>query len=402
MNFESARDLYPGAREGVYFDTANFGLSAIPVMEAVSGTMKELTRLPRSGGGQRWLDLESQGARARRELATLVGAAPDEIALVESTTHGLRIAAETVPLAAGDEVLIADWDFVGVSLTWQQLAERKGVQVRSIDLGRALDPTANMIEAIRPETRAVCTSSVAETLGTRLDLRRLAKACHARGLWLLADVMQEAGARRLELGQSGVDLAVCGGHKWLGCPFGVGFLFVRRERLADLNDAGFGYAALEEPEGGWEFYLGTPAPPPAKELRARDSAQRLEIGGTPNFIGRRALAESAALLNRLGINEIETRVLTLTNQFREELVSAGLDVLTPRESEARAGIVCFTLGDSKRDQEIVQRLMDQDVFVSCRYRGGVGGVRASLHFYNNERDIERFVTALARSTTVNA
>ena len=45
--------------------------------------------------------------------------------------------------------------------------------------------------------------------------------------------------------------------------------------------------------------------------------------------------------------------------------------------------------------------MDEDVFISCRYRGGVGGARVSLHFYNSERDIERFVAALAH-TTVNA
>ncbi len=402
MNFESARDLYPGVREGVYFDTANFGLSATSVMEAVSRAMKELTRLPRSGAGQRWLDLESQGERTRRELAKLVGATPEEIALVESTTHGLRIAAASIPLARGDEVLIAAWDFVGVPLAWRPLVERRGVQVRTVDLGQAADPTKTLIDELRPETRVVCTSSVSETLGTRLNLGRLAKACHAQGSWLLTDVMQEAGVRRLNLSQTGVDLAVCGGHKWLGCPFGVGFLFVRRDRLADLNDSGFGYAALEEPEGGWEQYLGSPAPSPVEELPSRRTARRFEIGGTPNFVGRVALAESAAFLNGLRIDEIESRVLALTGQLREEIESAGLEVLTPQESEARAGIVCFTFGDPKRDKELARNLMGADVFISCRYRGGVGGARASLHFYNSERDIERFVAALARITTVSA
>jgi selenocysteine lyase/cysteine desulfurase len=389
-------------REGVYLDTANFGLLATPVMDAVSEVLKELTNLPQSGASQRWLGLEADGARARNEVASLVGAAPEEIALVESTSHGLQIAAASIPLSAGDEVLMAGWDFVGVPLAWRPLVERKGIRLRTVDLHQASDPTAALVGALRPETRVVCTSSVTETLGTRLSLPRLAEACHAQDTWVVADVMQEAGVRRMELSGSGVDFAVSGGHKWLGCPFGVGFLYIRSERLPDLEASTVGYAGLEEPEGGWDGYFSSPTPGPLEELPPSQAARRFEIGGTPNFIGRFALAESSTLLNQLGIDQVEERVLALTGVLWDNLAAAGFTVATPRSPEARAGIVCFTAGDPARDQELARRLTDQGVYVSCRYRRGIGGARASMHFYNNQEDIEQLIAALERRRNQHA
>ena len=391
MTPEDARALFPGVERGPYLDTANFGLLASPVAERVASLLRDLTGIPEKGGSARYLALEAEGERARSEVARLVGATADEIALVESTSHGLQIAAAAVPLERGDEVLTAAWDFPGVGLAWRPGVERGEIRLRSVNLDQASDPTAALIESLRPETRVLCTSSVTEARGVRLRLPDLARACRRQGAWLAVDVMQEAGVRRLDLDGSGVDLAAAGGHKWLGCPFGLGFLYISKERRAELRAPWLGYLSLEEPPGGWDHYLGSPNALPLPGLRPQTAARRFEVGGTPNFPGLAALAESISLLNRVGIEAIERHVLGLSRELAGRLVEAGFRLVTPREEAARAGIVCFTLGDTEREGELIRELARQAVHVSRRYSQGGGGVRASVHLYNNAADIKAFV-----------
>jgi selenocysteine lyase/cysteine desulfurase len=313
---------------------------------------------------------------------------------VESTSHGLQVAAASIPLSEGDEILMASWDFLGVPLTWKPALEKKGARLREVDLRGVEDPTAVLIDSLRPETRVVCTSSVTEVEGIRLRLADLAEACHRTPCWLVVDVIQESGVRRMDLASSGVDFAAAGGHKWLGCPFGVGFLYVRAERLKELQAPSVGYLGLEPPSGGWGAYLSSPDAPPVTELAAAREARRFEIGGTPNFPGRFAMAESCSLLNRAGIDHIETHVLELTGFLWERLAAMGFRLVSHRDNEARAGIVCFSLGDPTRDRNLEKELALQRIHVSCRYRNGSGGVRASLHWYNCREDVERFISTL--------
>lgn len=197
-NLDEARRWFPGVLDGdgLYLDTANFGLLAKPVAENVSRLLGGLTSAPHEGGSERYLGLESEGGRARRELARLVGAREEEIALVESTSHGLQVAAASIPLSKGDEILMASWDFLGVALTWKLALERKGARLREVDLRSAEDPTAVLINSLGPRTRVLCTSSVTEVEGIRLRLPDLAEACHEKSCWLVVDVIQEAGVRR--------------------------------------------------------------------------------------------------------------------------------------------------------------------------------------------------------------
>lgn len=394
-NIASARTWFPGVREGVYLDTANFGLLASPVVDAISEQTRELTTIPKKGADHRWFALETASASARLAVGRLIGAQTPRIALVESTSHGLQIAAASIPLAAGDEVLIADWDFVGLSLVWRSAVEQKGISVRTVDLGQSSDPTASLVSVLRPETRVVCTSSVSENHGFRLNLAELGTACQTSGCWLVLDVMQEAGARQLKLERTAVDFASAGGHKWLGCPFGSGFLYVGENRFDELIAPTVGYLGIEEPLEGWGDYLSSPLAGPLDKLPRRRHGQALEIGGTPNFPGRLALATSCGLMNQVGIEAIEQHVLSLSGLLWDELSDLGLKMVTPREDQSRAGIVTFSLGQHERDRDLAKNLASRGVHVSCRYRQSIGGVRLSVHFYNNRQDIEDFLNALA-------
>jgi selenocysteine lyase/cysteine desulfurase len=239
----------------------------------------------------------------------------------------------------------------------------------------------------------VCTSSVTEAHGARLPMTEIARACRARGVWLVVDAVQEAGARAMHLSSSGIDVATGGGHKWLGCPFGVGWLFVSRARWNELRLPHLGYLGLEPPEDGWEAYLSSAAPrvtlTPTAQLR------RLEAGGTPNFPGRIAMTAAADLLANTGLAAVERAIDALTGDLIDRLDGVGVALVSPRPRARRAGIVCVTLGTPDADQRAVRALASRGIRATCRYTGGVGGIRLSLHAYNSAADVRDAAATLA-------
>ena len=122
-----------------------------------------------------------------------------------------------------------------------------------------------------------------------------------------------------------------------------------------------------------------------------DSARRWETGGTANYPGAIALAESVGLINEIGIENVSEHVLCLTGYLIDSLQQQGLDIVTPLDRRHRSSIVTFTLGDVHRNIALVDFLQQQKVLVSLRYTSGVGGVRVACHLFNNREDISRLV-----------
>ncbi|MFQ5790651.1 MAG: aminotransferase class V-fold PLP-dependent enzyme, partial [Acidobacteriota bacterium] len=113
------------------------------------------------------------------------------------------------------------------------------------------------------------------------------------------------------------------------------------------------------------------------------------------FPGAVALAASVDLVNTLGIERIENHIQHLVERLLEGLDHLGLRIVSPREREQRAGIVSFRAYRSpQRDWELVEKLMACRIVVSMRYTARVGGIRVSLHYFNNEDDVDRLLEAL--------
>jgi selenocysteine lyase/cysteine desulfurase len=124
-------------------------------------------------------------------------------------------------------------------------------------------------------------------------------------------------------------------------------------------------------------------------------ARAFEIGGTANYPGNAALGAALALINEIGSDAITAHVLDLTEELMEGLRRAGATVVTPPERANRSGIVTFTLGRGvAADTACLQKLLDRRILISQRYTAGVGGLRVSVHFFNNREDIERLTTAV--------
>lgn len=395
MNVREARALFPALEKKIYLDSGAVGLMPAPATKAV----KELVELASGVGDPEAKSLYSELVKKRLEaypsLARLIGSSVDEIALVESTSHGLNLAAQSLPLRRGDRVIIPDSEFPQVAIPWVKLAETRGIKVTFFKSRKGRFTAEDIESAMDRRTKVVCLSSVQWSSGFRVELGSIGRLCRSRGVYLVVDAVQQIGAGRFDVRETPVDFLACGGHKWLNAPMGCGFLFIRRRLLRELRPPFYGYRSLSEPRGGWGRYYRTPTISPNRAYRFPAKARSFEIGGTANFPGAVALRHSVDLVNQIGIEAIEEHIQALVERLLAGLQALGIRIVSPLEREQRSGIVSFRVyRDPHRDWDLVRELSSRKIAVSMRYTSRVGGIRASIHYFNNENDIDRLVSAL--------
>jgi len=394
MNLDEARRQFTALEQKVFLDAACVSLAPRAAVEAIRSFLEMAAACPAPSSTQQHINMDELRAAARPEAAKLIGARVDEIALVESTTHGLTIAANAIALERDDRVLICDLEFLQVAIPWAQKRQEVGIHIDRVASRDGRIELAGIESGIRPRTRVVCISSVQWSNGFRIDLDALARLCRERGIWLVVDAIQHLGAVPLDVRSTPVDIVACGGHKWLNAPFGCGFLYLRREALSRLRPPLAGYMSLEPPQGGWETYFQTPSITPFRDYKFVDTAWRYEAGGTAGYPAAIGLAASIKLINDIGPRRVWSHISKLTDHLIDGLKALGVTVVTPPRRETRSGIVTFSVGAAAQNIALMHRLLEQKILVSVRYTSQVGGVRVSCHFFNSCSDIDTLLNAV--------
>lgn len=392
--FARLREQFPALKEKVFLDAACVSLAPRVATEAIQEFLSMTLWCPERSSTLHHLAMDASRSQARFEVARLINAEEDEIALVESTTHGLSIAANALPLRPGDRVLLCDLEFLEVAIPWCQMQRTMGLEIDVVPNRRGEIRIEDIAERITPRTKVVAISAVQWSNGFRLDLKALGTPCRSQGVWLVVDAIQQVGAIPLDVRQTPVDILACGGHKWLNSPFGMGFLYICRRLLPELRRPLAGYLSLESPAGGWGNYFQTPSITPVREYRFVQEARSFEIGGTANYAGAVGLASSVKLLNEIGKERIAERIYELTDYLIAGLKRIGVEVVTPPAREHRSGIVTFQIGSSNQNVALMEHLLDHRILVSVRYTSQAGGVRVSCHFYNSSEDLDRLLDSV--------
>ena len=180
-------------------------------------------------------------------------------------------------------------------MVWQAL-DGRGVRFVGVDAHDTADPEDALIGAINERTRLMAVSSVHFATGYRYDLQKLSRLCRERGVLFSVDAIQSLGAARFDLDSVAADFVICGGHKWLLAPEGLGFLYCRPELRDRLELHQFGWAMRESPYGFEEA-----------DWQPAASARRFEAG-TPNMLGIHALDASLSLFEEVGMDSVEQRL----------------------------------------------------------------------------------------------
>lgn len=306
-----------------------------------------------------------------RELsAKLLSARPSEIALVKNTSSGIIIALSSIPWSRGDNVIIMEDPFPANFYPWVYLLPE--VEKRFVKLGGGEGFMLKVLKAIDKKTKAISLDFVHFLTGYKIEVEEISKVCEERGIFFILDAIQGLGAIRLEA--KGIDFIASGASKWLLGPQGIGILYISKEILPKLKFANIGWFSAK-----WKDFERLFPFPSIKE-----GASRIEEG-TLNPFGLYGLRESLKLINSIGIEEIEKRILTLKMVIQRGLLEKGYEVISPKEKERSSGIVSF-----KAPRELFLRLKSKGVI--CSFREGY--IRFSPHFFNTQEEIEILLSYL--------
>jgi len=378
------RSQMPVTRNWAYLDHA----AVAPLTAAAAAAMVDFAAEASQQGDTVWPQWAEEVDSLRGDFAGLLNCDAAEIALIPNTSFGINVVAEGLPWQPGDNIVIPSGEFPSNVFPWQN-QKRHGVELRIVDMGAdgQIDVAA-LRNAIDQRTRIVAASWVGYASGFRIDLPACVAAAHDAGALFFLDAIQGLGIFPLDLQQTPVDFLAADGHKWLLGPEGAGVAFIRKQHLDLLACVPVGWnsvrAAHHFGQAHWDL---------------KPDASRFEIG-SHNMVGMRALRQSLSLFGQVaavhGQSAIADRVLDLAGLLDEKLRHAGAVTAVSQARDHRSGIVTFSLPGVLPSQ-IRQQAAENHVVVSCR---GIG-VRASIHAYNDESDIDRLVEVVRMLATNN-
>jgi L-cysteine/cystine lyase len=377
-----SRKLFPAlaSNDFVYL---NSGGSGPPSSETISA-MREADDLC-SGpayleGTDFYAHQRDQNARAREAAARLTNVDPEDMALTQSTTHGMNLGTFALDWRDGDEVVSSRSEHPGCLVPLHALQERYGVKLQLVE-----PPiTAEKIEeAITPRTRLVSISHVDWTNGEILPLAQISTLARERGVLTLVDGAQSVGNIPVDIPATGVDMYAFTGHKWVLGPEGMGGFYVRPGLMPEVSSTSLGFASLSNPavfdaEGGyWEHLHG--------------GARRFEASTISPALAAGFAAAAGAVHERgeEGFAEIRRHAGLLMSLLEKQ---PRVTLRSPRP--AVSGLVSFEV-EGVAAKEAAERLLQRE-FVVRFIPEPYPYVRASTHLFNTEEELEALAEAVSK------
>jgi cysteine desulfurase / selenocysteine lyase len=388
IDVQRARRETPGCEHVTHLDNAGASLPPQPVLDAVIGHLQLEARV---GGYAAHEQNEQAIDRFYGAAAELVGAGPREIAFSSSATRAWDMAFYGFSFEPGDRILTAVAEYISNYIAYIQVAERAGVEVVpvpsdeygqvSVDsLRRLVDKRVKLIAITHVPTNGGLVNPAAEIGAVARDA----------GIPYLLDACQSVGQLPVDVEEIGCDVLSATGRKYLRGPRGTGFLYVRSSLLDRLE-------------------------PPLLDMRAADWVEPDRYELRPDAIRfeewEQAYAAKAGLATAIdyalgwGLDSIWQRVAELGESLRARL--GDINGVTVRDlGEVRCGIVTFTV-DGVEANDLKKRLSRERINVTAsprsstlldsRARGLPDLVRASVHYYNTDEELDRLVETVSKA-----
>ena len=321
----------------------------------------------------------AQYERTRKAAAALIGADPNDVALISSVGYGVSTAGKVLTIPRGSRVIVLENDHTSPVLEWIGRAEAGGFTVDTVKQPADGDWTSAVLDAIERKGAApvalASISSVHWSDGGALDLTRIRDALKKQGAALLVDATHDAGVRHIDVKTLDPDFLIFPTYKWVLGPYGRAFLYVakRHQNGVPLEQTAAARKAVNAED---TIYF--------RDTSYRDDARRYDMGERDHFITMEMAAIGMEMMAGWGNDAVVERLSMLTGKLADGLGNLGVGLLDPKLRAPHILCVSFPKGMAP---DLAKKLAAENVHAAPR----LGRLRISPHVYNDEQDVDRFV-----------
>ena len=393
--------LLAGRPDIAFLDSAATAQRPAVVLDAQKRFYETMNANPLRGLYSLSVEATDAIAQVRAQIATLIGATDErgraqanEIVFTRNTSESLNLVAKAFAptvLCPGDEVAITIMEHHSNLIPWQQACRAAGATLVYLYPTKTGELTDEEIAAkIGPKTKIVAAAQVSNVLGCRVPVEKLGRAVHANGGYLVVDAAQSVPHMSVDVRELGADFLAFSAHKALG-PMGVGVLWGRPELLDAAEPfltGGEMIDSVSEQSAVW-------APVPEKfEAGTQDAAGIFATGAALTY-----------LTEQVGYDAVQAREQELVHYAMGRMVELPyIDILGSIYADRHHGVISFNVrGIHPHD---VASILDMAgvciraghhcaqpllAWIGCE---NLACCRASLAFYNDASDVDRFIDGL--------
>ena len=365
-----ARKYYSVSKDYINLENGYYGIQPKPVLEAFEKNIRLANKEGARFARKVYPDLS---ASIKKELASFLDVTPAEIIITRNATEALNIAIQGYPFNQGDEVLINQLDYFSMIEAFKLLEKRGKIKVNAFEmplLPASDDEIVNLYgRMITEKTRVILLTHVSNINGLIIPVAKIAAMAKQKGIDTITDSAHALGQVKFSLPSLNSDFVGMNLHKWIGNPIGAGVLYVRTERIKEMNVL-FGDVSTAENNIGKLAHFGT----------------------TP-FAVMMTIPDSISFHKRMNIDKVSARLHYLKSIWINELETVEeAEIVTPKELSC--AIASFRVRN-KKVADVADHLYKQhNILTVNRALGQDGCIRVTPAVYTSVDDIRKFVAAV--------
>lgn len=319
---------------------------------------------------------------AAAQVGDFLGARGEDLVFVDNITTGANAVLRSFPFEPGDEVLVTDLGYGGITAAARFAAREKGATLTTLTMPYPFTPEGiaeAIVDGAGQRTRLAIVDHVSAESALVLPVADIAARLHAKGVAVLVDGAHAPGAIPVDIAAIGADWYVANLHKWMWVPRSSGILWAAPGRQASVHP----------PVISWGLDLGF--------------TTTFDLPGTRDPSAHLSAPAAIALFEEWGTDAVRAYTHHLAWQAARHVSARwGTEFTTP---EAMIGTMAtVTLPPSAgTTREDALRLRDALLFEDGieipvhAYRGQLRA-RISAQVYNDMDDMERLADAVLART----
>ena len=365
-----AHKYYIVSKDYINLENGYYGIQPKPVLQAFQ---KNVASINADGARYARKVYPEKLTAVKKELAAFLQVSDEEIIITRNATEALNIAIQGYPFKEGDEVLYCQLDYFSMIEAFSMLEKRGKIKVNTFDMPLLPASEDEIIELYRQKitdkTRVILLTHVSNINGLVVPVAKITAMAREKGIDTIVDSAHALGQVKFSLPELGSHFIGLNLHKWIGNPIGAGVLYVKKERIKEMNSL-FGDVNSAE-----------------------DSIGKLAHFGTTPFAVTITIPDSIAFHKLMGIEKVAARLHYLKSIWIDELKNVNaVEIVSPKDMTC--AIASFRVRDKKVGKTADYLYKQHNILTVNRALGREGCIRVTPAVYTSADDVRKFVNAV--------